>query len=115
MESLNRTLCIVLLLHGGLLLTPTSAAYPQVLDVQIVAHNHTDLSAVPLWKKKINDCDAICEALKSLEPQESDIIRLSSLTVHTDSLWNVDWPLMALYKIIFTVMQLKYLRQPVLM
>lgn len=114
MEFLYRMLCIVLVLHGGLLVTPTSAAYPQVLDIQFVAHNQTDLSAVPTIRKEFTNCDASCEALKSLE-LESNVVKLSSLTVYTESFLNFDWPLMGLYKIIFTMMSLKYLRQPVLM
>lgn len=114
MEYAYRVLCIVLMLIGGLLVTPISAVYPRVLDIQIVAHNHTDLSAAPMMQKEFRNCDAICEPLKSLEP-ESDIVKLSSLTVHTETFLNFDWPTMNLYEIIFTMMQLKYMRQPVLM
>uniref|UniRef100_A0A0K8W2G4 Lysosomal acid phosphatase n=1 Tax=Bactrocera latifrons TaxID=174628 RepID=A0A0K8W2G4_BACLA len=114
MESRYQMLSIALILFGGLLVTPTAAVYPRVLDIQMVAHNHTDLSALPTTQKDYRNCDSTCEALKSLE-LESDIVQLSSLTVHPESFFDFDWNLMGLYEIIFTMMQLKYLRQPVIM
>uniref|UniRef100_W8C8Z9 Uncharacterized protein n=1 Tax=Ceratitis capitata TaxID=7213 RepID=W8C8Z9_CERCA len=112
MQIFTQTLCMLSVLHSGLFIAHTSASYPQVLDIQLVAHNHTQLPESIAINKGFQDCDAMCQALDNLHV-ESDIVKLSSLTVQASASTMYEWQLMGLYKIIFTMMQLKYLRQPV--